>query len=74
MWHPNCFACKKLYGSLTLAHNISTFLNFLANLILLTNSGTGSLPASADLPAKIEIITFVFLLITFKIYSVCFAL
>ena len=25
MWQPNCLACKKLYGSLTLAQSISTF-------------------------------------------------
>tara|TARA_A100001015_G_C14706527_1_gene600376 strand:- start:203 stop:433 length:231 start_codon:yes stop_codon:yes gene_type:complete len=68
IWHPNCFACKKLYGSLTLAHKIFTFLNFFASLILLTNSGIGSLPVSAALPAKIEIITLVFLFKLSKIF------
>ena len=37
--------------------------------MLLINSGKGSLPVSAALPAKIEIITFVFLFITFKILA-----
>ena len=50
--------------------SISTFLNFLAILILFINSGIGSLPASPALPAKIEIITLVFLLIHFKIFFV----
>tara|TARA_Y100000389_G_scaffold32810_1_gene27937 strand:+ start:213 stop:332 length:120 start_codon:yes stop_codon:yes gene_type:complete len=39
--------------------------------MLFKNSGTGSFPVSPALPAKIEIITFVFLLITFNIFSVC---
>ena len=46
---------------------------FFANLILFKNSGTGSLPVSAALPAKIDMITFVFLFITFKIFLVCSA-
>ena len=41
--------------------------------MLFTNSGTGSFPESPALPAKIEIITFVFLFIVFKIFLVCFA-
>jgi hypothetical protein len=41
--------------------------------MLFTNSGTGSFPVSPALPAKIDIITFVFLFITFKIFSVCLA-
>ena len=53
--------------------NIFTFLNFLANLMLLVISGIGSFPASADLPAKIEIITLFFLFIFSKILFVCFA-
>ena len=44
------FKPEYIYGSLTLAHKISTFLNFLANLILLTNSGIGSFPVSPALP------------------------
>ena len=41
--------------------------------MLWINSGTGSLPVSPALPAKIEIITFVFLSINFKIFLVCLA-
>ena len=62
IWHPSCFACKKLYGSLTLAQSISTFLNLFENVLLFLNSGTGSLPVSPALPANIEIITLVFYL------------
>ena len=46
----------------------------LANKMLFLNSGTGSFPVSPALPANIEIITFVCLLINFKIFSVCLAL
>ena len=46
----------------------------LAKETLFLNSGTGSFPVSPALPAKIEIITLVFLLINFKIFSVCLAL
>ena len=42
--------------------------------MLFLNSGTGSLPVSPALPANIEMITFVFLLINFIIFSVCLAL
>ena len=41
--------------------------------MLLTISGIGSFPASAALPAKIDIITLVFLFILFKIFEVCLA-
>ena len=47
----------KLYGSLTLAQRISTFLYFFESKILFLISGTGSLPTSPALPANIEIIT-----------------
>ena len=73
IWQPISFDWVKLYGSLTLAHKISTFLYLLANFMLLTNSGIGSLPTSPALPAKIEIITFVFLFILFKIFLVWIA-
>jgi hypothetical protein len=43
-------------------------------LCFFLNSGTGSLPVSPALPANIEIITLVFLLINFRIFSVYFAL
>jgi hypothetical protein len=55
-------------ASLTLAHKISTFLNFFAKDMLFLNSGTGSFPTSPALPAKIEIITFVFLFIILKFF------
>ena len=45
---------------------------FLANFILSINSGIGSLPVSPALPANIDIITFVFLFIDLRIFSVCF--
>ena len=47
--------------------NFSTFLNFLANEILFLNSGIGSFPLSAILPANMDIITLVFLFILPKI-------
>ena len=52
-----------------LAQSISTFLNFFAIAILFLNSGTGSLPISPALPANIEIITLIFLLINLRILS-----
>ena len=39
----------------------------------MTNSGIGSFPVSPALPAKIDIITFVFLFITLSIFAVCLA-
>ena len=42
--------------------------------MLFLNSGIGSLPVSPALPANIDIITLVFLLIHFKNFSVFFAL
>ena len=52
-----------------LAQSISTFLYFFEILdyfnILFTISGIGSFPTSAILPAKIEIITFVFFIYFF---------
>ena len=70
MLHPNFLDCIKLYGSLTLAHKISTLLNFFEIDILFLISGIGSLPTSAALPTKIDIITRVFLSITLKIFFV----
>jgi len=57
-----------------MVHNISRFFYDLANLILLINSSTESSTVSADLPANIEIITFIFLLINLKIFLVSLVL
>ena len=55
-------------------NNISTILNFFEILILFFISGIGSLPVSPALPANIEMITLVCLLMQSKIFLVCLAL